>query len=329
MITTISRGVARLNDLVQIVINEQSVRTAQVSIIDTLTAVDTTAAAAPFVVSQSFATPSSGAAGGAPVIHLPDATGKTAAFLVNTFDILQLFLRGGTGQNSLTNKTMRVQTFDSDGVLLDTQDIRVYPATGGVIQSATLTPLRTLNFNAARTRYEAASRRLKVVENIRREGSFSILYYQNKELVEFNLGKLRPVTMPLESQLIPYNKGRGEQIEMNFSLVKPQFAPETADFIQSLSDLCNVPELQQIHVPETATAADYRGIFRPTAIPEMRIRTEDFTLILTNLDVNHSMGIGFDSVNNNATANFNAYQFRCSTTAEEIVSGLYLTSELS
>jgi hypothetical protein len=92
--------------------------------------------------------------------------------------------------------------------------------------------------------------------------------------------------------------------------------------------LCNVPELQAIHVPDTATANDYRGVFRPTAIPEMRIRTEDFVLILTNLDVNHSMSIGFDSVNNNATSNFNSFSFRCSTTAYEVVSGLYLTSEL-
>jgi hypothetical protein len=261
---------------------------------------------------------------------LPNATGTTGLFTVGQFDILQILLRSGSAQDNLVNKNIRIRTFsDTAGQnQLDSQDIRVYPTTGGVLVAATLTPLRTLNFNAARTRYDAATRRLKIIENIRREGTFSILYYQNKQLVELDLGKLRPIVLPLESQLVPYNKGRGEQIEMNFSLVKPQFAPETAYLIQSLSDLCNVPELQAIHVPDTATANDYRGVFRPTAIPEMRIRTEDFVLILTNLDVNHSMSIGFDSVNNNATSNFNSFSFRCSTTAYEVVSGLYLTSEL-
>jgi len=331
MITTIHRGVARVGDILQVVINEAGVLRASVEILDnTLTSVTTTATGAPFVVSRTFVTPSNGSAGAQPTIHLPNANGTTGLFAVGQFDILQILLRGGTGQDNLVNKNIRVRTFsDTNGQnQLDSQDIRVYPATGGILVAATLTPLRTLNFNAARTRYDAATRRLKIIENIRREGTFTILYYQNKQLVELDLGKLRPIVLPLESQLVPYNKGRGEQIEMNFALVKPQFAPETAFLIQSLSDLCNVPELQAIHVPDTATANDYRGVFRPTAIPEMRIRTEDFVLILTNLDVNHSMSIGFDSVNNNATSNFNSFSFRCSTTAYEVVSGLYLTSEL-
>lgn len=332
MIQTVYRGIARVGDTVQILLNEQGVIRARVWIDDeTLTAVSTTVANAPFLVSNTDTINNATSAPPASALAVPQANGKTTLLVVSRFQVLQIFLRSGSGQDNIANKNIIVQTYsDSAGeTIIDTLKFRVYPTSGAIIQPATLTPLKTLNLAQARTTYDAAQRRLKVIENIRREGTFTILYYYNKELVQMNLGKLRPINLPLESQLIPYNKGRGEQIEMNFALVKPQFAPETAQLIQMLSDISNIPELNEVHVPETANAGDYRGIFRPTAIPEMRVQTEDFVLVLTNLDVNNSMSIGFDSVNNNAQVNFNAFQFRSSTTAEEIVSGLYLTSELA
>jgi len=172
MITTVHRGVARVGDILQVVINEAGVLRANVEILDdSLTSVTTTAIGAPFVVSRTVATPPDGSAGVLPTIHLPNASGKTGLFAVSQFDILQILLRGGTGQNDITNKTIRIRTFsDASGQnQIDSQDIRVYPTTGGILVAATLTPLRNINFNEARTRYDAAARRLKIVENIRRE----------------------------------------------------------------------------------------------------------------------------------------------------------------